>query len=321
MPGPRSIVARHAATRFVSALFVAGLFVAALFVAALFMSACDATDGSAGDPIPRSGPTTTTNSPTSTTSGGAGSNLAEVVRVIDGDTFEATIDGVTTPVRLIGINAPEAGECWADEATATLSNVLGSGTLRLERDRTDTDRYGRLLRYAWAGDVLVNEVMVAEGAAIARRFEPDTARAERLEAAQASARDRRLGLWDPGACGRADEGRLEFSAIDADPPGDDTLDLNGESVTLTNVGLEPVELGGWTVKDESSSHRYVFGPGTVVAPGASIVVRSGCGADTADEVFWCQTGSAIWNNRGDTAFLLDPSGNIAASRSYGRAAD
>jgi hypothetical protein len=32
--------------------------------------------------------------------------------------------------------------------------------------------------------------------------------------------------------------------------------------------------------------------------------------------YWCVSGSAIWNNGGDTAFLLDPVGNVVAQLGY-----
>ena len=43
---------------------------------------------------------------------------------------------------------------------------------------------------------------------------------------------------------------------------------------------------------------------------------TGCGTDVAGEVYWCEEGSAVWNNSGDTAFLLDPSGNTVHFWSY-----
>jgi hypothetical protein len=44
-------------------------------------------------------------------------------------------------------------------------------------------------------------------------------------------------------------------------------------------------------------------------------VFTGCGTHTATELSWCNN-SAVWNNDGDTAFILDASGNIVDSRSY-----
>jgi hypothetical protein len=54
----------------------------------------------------------------------------------------------------------------------------------------------------------------------------------------------------------------------------------------------------------------------IADPGATVQVFSGCGQNSAAGLYWCNSGSAIWNNTGDTAFLLDPSGNIVDSYSY-----
>ena len=47
-----------------------------------------------------------------------------------------------------------------------------------------------------------------------------------------------------------------------------------------------------------------------------MTVHTGCGADTGTDLFWCNEGSAVWNNDGDTAFLLDPRGNVVDTRTY-----
>jgi hypothetical protein len=81
-------------------------------------------------------------------------------------------------------------------------------------------------------------------------------------------------------------------------------------VEVQSSGAVAVDLTGWGVRDESSSHRFSFPTGFTLDAGARVRIRSGCGTDAADELFWCTSGSAIWNNDGDTAFLVDPSGNI-----------
>ena len=136
-----------------------------------------------------------------------GSEPATVVSVTDGDTFDVEIDGRRDTVRLIGVDAPETNDpdepvqCYGPEATAYLKRVLKRGRLVwLERDRTDRDRYDRLLRYVWVekanSDVyLLNEVLVRDGYAIAKRYPPDIRRAKRIEAAQERAIAAGRGLW------------------------------------------------------------------------------------------------------------------------------
>lgn len=77
-----------------------------------------------------------------------------------------------------------------------------------------------------------------------------------------------------------------------------------------------VNMAGWVLKDESASHRYHFPASFVLGPGANVRVFSGCGADTSTFLYWCNPATAIWNNDGDTAFLLDPSGNVVDTWAY-----
>lgn len=201
----------------------------------------------------------------------------------------------------------------ASEPNSSRSQRAGS---RLETDTTDRDRYGRLLRYVYVGDTFVNEVLVRDGLAIARRYPPDVARADALASAQAQADAEAAGrgIWNHRAL--ADAAGLELSALPADPPGVDNDDLNGEWVELTNTGHSTIDLTGWGLKDESASHRYGFPDRFELPAGAAVRVASGCGTDRADHLHWCMSNSAVWNNSGDTAFLLDPNGNIFDTYRY-----
>lgn len=244
--------------------------------------------------------------------------LALVLSVTDGDTIRVQLaDGGREPVRLIGINTPEQGECLADEATALLAGLVEGRQVRLVPDTSDRDSSGRLLRYVYLGEVFVNETVVREGLASARRYQPDTAMAGVLASAQAGARAREVGMWRPGACGPAGRG-LRIVEVRFDPPGDDSSNPNGEWVRIENAGQGPLDLTGWMLRDESASHRYVFLDGLPLLAGESVTIFTGCGADSSSELYWCAQGSAVWNNSGDTAFLVDPSGNIVDRWSYGR---
>lgn len=132
---------------------------------------------------------------------------AVVEYVYDGDTIEVVVDGTQDTVRLTGINAPETGgnntsaECFGQEATDALSNLLRPGTgVWLERDQSDRDQYGRLIRFVWlvhqdGSVVLVNEWLVRGGYAMARVYRPDTLYSEVLADGQEFAERERLGIW------------------------------------------------------------------------------------------------------------------------------
>jgi len=246
---------------------------------------------------------------------------AEVVTVLgitDGDTIDVVrSDGSTDTVRLIGVNAPERGECWAPEAARVLEVLASVGEeVGMSIDESDRDQFGRLLRYLWVGSLSINEELVRRGAAISRRYPPDTALADRLEAAQDDAMTAGLGLWAPDACGPSVHADLRFVEWRPDAAGNDNENLNDEWIRIQNQGDVVVDLAGWGIKDESASNRFAFPSEFTLIPGEVVTVYSGCGEDFGTDLYWCSVGSAIWNNDGDTAFLTDPSGNTHASRPY-----
>jgi endonuclease YncB( thermonuclease family) len=242
-----------------------------------------------------------------------------VTEVVDGDTLHVASGDTVLTVRLIGVNAPERDECWSAEATEALVELVGAGPVWLTTDVSDVDQYGRALRYVINANLDdVGALLVEQGHAIARSYPPDTANDERYALLQAEAQRDERGLWAPAACGSPAGGATNASvAIDVhfDAAGPDNENLNDEWVRFTNTGSEPLALDGWTVKDESASHRYTFGD-LVLAPGAAVTLRTGCGIDTSSELFWCNESSGVWNNEGDTVFLLDPVGNVAATERY-----
>ena len=237
--------------------------------------------------------------------------------MIDGDTLDVRVEGTVERVRLVGINTPERDECLYDEAADALAELVEGARVRLERDQSDRDQYGRLLRYVFVGDTFVNEVLVADGLAISRAYGADTRRQQTLDRAQAEAQAGGRGQWADDACGRPAAGGagLTIARIEPDPPGDDTLVLDQELVVVANEGPDPVALEGWILRDESSTHRFPF-PDLTLEPGEEITIHSGCGTPDEADLYWCVRGSAIWNNDGDTAFLVDPAGNVATSESY-----
>lgn len=244
----------------------------------------------------------------------AAGRTAQVLAVVDGDTLRVDVGGVVETVRLIGINAPESGECLAEAASRRLSELVADRTVTLDDEVSGRDRYGRLLRHVYVGEVLVNEVLVGEGLAVAHRT--DTSRADVLAVAQQRAQEDRRGMWAAEACGPSSAAEIVIDEMQVDPPGDDSRALVDEWVRFRNAADGAVDLSGWMVKDESASHRYSFPSGFVLAPAATVTLRTGCGADSTTDLFWCVSGSAVWNNGGDTVFLLDPAGNVAVVLSY-----
>lgn len=128
---------------------------------------------------------------------------ADVLSVSDGDTIRVELNGERERLRYVGIDAPElnaeAGqpEPFAREATEANEQLVGGERICLERDVSDRDRFGRLLRYAWLEDgTLVNEALVLVGLAEAVEFRPDTKHHDSiLSPAQDKAIAAERGIW------------------------------------------------------------------------------------------------------------------------------
>ncbi|MDH3499774.1 MAG: lamin tail domain-containing protein [Acidimicrobiia bacterium] len=240
---------------------------------------------------------------------------ARVLRVDDGDSVVVAVGGIEQKVRLIGINSPERDECLSDGARATLEDLIAGREVLLESDIEPTDQFERWLRYVWLDDRFINAEIVGRGMAIARAFEPNTARQAMLETAEADARAGGLGIWDPNACGgEASSVVIEVVQLSENPPGRDEDDLNGEFIVLENRG-DTVDLSGYVLRDGSSANRFRFPNGYVFEAARRVVVFVGCGDNSAEELYWCASGP-VWDNQGDQAFLVAPTGGFVATYEY-----
>ena len=96
----------------------------------------------------------------------------QVVRIIDGDTFEIQYKGKPTSVQLIGVNAPEPNttnnlppEPYSEEASKYLQELLSEQTVYFIFDESKFDKYERILAYAYRSSdgVFVNLELIREG--------------------------------------------------------------------------------------------------------------------------------------------------------------
>ena len=119
----------------------------------------------------------------------------KVVRVIDGDTIE--IAG-GAHVRYIGMDTPETYqkvEFYGPEAKAKNIELVEGKLVTLEKGISETDKYGRLLRYVYVDGVFVNGELVRLGYAEAVSYPPDTRYQWQLELLEKEAKAARLGIW------------------------------------------------------------------------------------------------------------------------------
>jgi micrococcal nuclease len=239
----------------------------ALFAAVLLLAAACADTTEAPDPSRTPSPAasaTATPSTGPTVSVRPDLTPARVTRVVDGDTIEVEVNGTEYTVRYIGIDTPETVhpdkpvQCFGPEASARNKDLVEGETVGLERDVSETDRYGRLLRYVWVGDEMVNAALVRDGFAQVSTYPPDVRHQDMFLQLQREAREASRGLW----------GAICASASPTPGPGGPgTCDFSGTSqpVIKGNISRSSGERiyhvpGGQyydeTVIDETAGERW-----------------------------------------------------------------
>ena len=157
------------------------------------------------------------NTPIATTSASLGidGERAYVIKVVDGDTFSAKggpasgWEGEEVTVRFIGIDTPETVDprrpvgCFGKQASNETKSILSGKMVILQRDISDKDKYGRLLRYVFlplddGRTLFVDDYLVREGFARVYTYPPDVKYNEQLREAEREARENNRGLW--GRC-------------------------------------------------------------------------------------------------------------------------
>ena len=118
-----------------------------------------------------------------------------VTNVVDGDTIDVLIGGETFRVRYIGMDTPERGDLYFSEATDKNSQLIQGQSVTLVKDVSETDQFGRILRYVIAGNQFINYELVRQGFALASTFPPDVACSNTYADAQNLAATEGLGLW------------------------------------------------------------------------------------------------------------------------------
>jgi micrococcal nuclease len=131
-----------------------------------------------------------------------GAVAAKVERVVDGDTFVASVNGRRERVRVIGVDTPESvdpnrpDEPFGEEASNFAKHYLDGETVRMAGDVEPRDRYGRMLAYVWLADgTFWNALLAAEGYAQQLTIPPNVTYAELFRRLVSEARRENRGLW------------------------------------------------------------------------------------------------------------------------------
>jgi micrococcal nuclease len=141
-------------------------------------------------------------------------DTASLVRVVDGDTLLVDRGQGNEYLRMIGIDAPESvhpdpsrNSEEGRRSAAFLHSLLENVTMiYITKDMSETDKYGRLLRYVWlvkpreiTSEIrsgIVNAVLLLEGYASSMTIQPDVRYAELFVKFVREARQNHKGLWE-----------------------------------------------------------------------------------------------------------------------------
>lgn len=117
----------------------------------------------------------------------------KVTKVVDGDTLDLNN---SQRVRFSGINTPETGECYYQEAKDKLTKMVLEKDVFLEKDKSNVGKYGRLLRYVYMDNKLINAFLVEEGyARVFDKYKEDTKKYKELKELESIAKANKAGLW------------------------------------------------------------------------------------------------------------------------------
>jgi len=197
---------------------------------------------------------------------------AEVARVVDGDTIEVLMAGITYRIRYIGIDTPETVDprrpvqCYGREASQRNRELVEGETVELEKDVSETDEFGRLLRYVWVDGEMVNAALVREGYAVAATYPPDVKHQELFLGLQREAIDAGRGLWSACASPTASataRGVCDYSGTTQAVIKGNISQTTGEKIYHVPGG----EFYDKTVIDEAAGERWFCTEQEAVAAG------------------------------------------------------
>lgn len=128
----------------------------------------------------------------------------QLINVVDGDTIRINYNGSEELVRLLLIDCPEThhpilGEqpYGQDAKKYTKKLLSGQETVYLEFDKTNRDKYNRLLAYVYTKKGMsIQEELLKKGLArVAYVYEPNTKHVDWFNSIQKTAQKQSIGVW------------------------------------------------------------------------------------------------------------------------------
>ena len=222
-----------------------------------------------------------------------------VERVIDGDTIVG--ENLSNSIRLLGINTPERGELYSEEATEFLQLRVLNETVELEFGKEKTDLYGRFLAYVYINRTNVNLQLVENG--FANYYFP-------------SGKDQKYNdfkeAWE--SCIERNTRLCEASThVCSQCIQLEEFDYKNDRIVFHNTCNNVCELTNWEIKDEGRK-KFVF-PEFVLHPNNEVTIEVRSETDNSNVLFW-RGETYVFTETGDTLFLRDDAGKLVLWEGY-----
>ncbi|MEK6820519.1 MAG: thermonuclease family protein [Nanoarchaeota archaeon] len=200
--------------------------------------------------------------------------IANVTRVVDGDTIETDLG----KVRLLGVNTPEKNQYYYEEAKNFLASLEGK---QIKLEIQGKDLFQRILAYVIYDDRLIEEEILENGYGNYFTYNEDKY-TSRLKSAEKKAINKQIGVWElsQDECARC----IILMELNKEEPGEYIILKN-------NCGFD-CSLYSWTIKDDVTHITDL-----------NFIVNAGHQKTINFE-------GAIWNDDHDTFFLRDDAGRL-----------
>jgi len=257
---------------------------------------------------------------------------AQVLRVLTGDSIEVSIGSRVFQVRYMGIEAPDVFGWAGQQALAFNERLVAGKTVDLEGGTHDTDRFQRLLRYVYVGDLFVNAELLRMGHARVATDAPEVKHQELFAGLERKAREMGRGLWavtataTPTPLPTATSKPLPTVTMTAQSAptgpasqaeanvvisfiffqGDKSRAESNEYAEILNLGESAVNLKGWRLNAGNSRQDFWFPDYVLESRQACRVYTNELHAESGGFSFG--SGRAIWYNSSDCGYLYDAAG-------------
>jgi len=225
------------------------------------------------------------------------SEFLKVERIIDGDTIVVENN---THIRLLGINTPEKGEKYYNEAKDFLTKLVTNKTIKVEYGNERYDKYQRTLAYLFLDEKNLNVEIVKNGLANPYIYGNDKYELDLRESwKKCISSNKNLCEKSKDVCSNC----IELKE----------LDVEEQKIIFYNKCSYNCGLTNWEIKDEGRK-KFIFG-GFILRSGRNVGIIVGNKTNTEDVLYWNQK-DYVWTKDGDTLFLRDKNGFLVLWENY-----